>query len=383
MSSNNDSLLDTIEGLVKGAIGRKAIKTIRGNDGSSLVGLSQPTRVEPVTLVDSRLESVSYLGDILSCLNNQFAGYYLMGASALANIEKINVIRTLDSLNPKRDAWHHLVNVWNNHASLQVQTDGTPSTESFAKNLPAYNLKLPVAKTNVGNTLTMESSVGEIDKLVRESPNLCVGRMLEIKFSSGAGENKTEFTVPVNVKLLTTIVNNSIMRDLIVSGLEDNSARGRWEKFKLGEISFWTDLVLCRDLIKQHKRLLASDKDGVISEIYARERGNAATELVSNTSSFAMISNILVIDESTRKEVEYRYGKSLNDFNAREALIEKSNFMIICIVDRDNDKITFYSHTIKAPQVLDVRELKAKGSKNGPDIAEILKAYQAGSSPSF
>ena len=57
--------------------------------------------------------------------------------------------------------------------------------------------------------------------------------------------------------------------------------------------------------------------------------------------------------------------------------------MIMVVIDPDWDHVTFYHRSIELPTELSVKELQATNKSKGPDVAEILKAYQMGNSPSF
>ena len=59
----------------------------------SLVKLTQVSRVEPITMIDSRLRVTPYLGDVLQSLVSLFSGYYLQAIAIQANVGAINTVR--------------------------------------------------------------------------------------------------------------------------------------------------------------------------------------------------------------------------------------------------------------------------------------------------
>ena len=58
--------------------------------------------------------------------------------------------------------------------------------------------------------------------------------------------------------------------------------------------------------------------------------------------------------------------------------------MVIAVVDRDYERVTFYTRGIDASTDVSVRELKAANkTKDSTDIADILKQITSGQAPSF
>ena len=107
MSGN--SLMQTLSDLAQGFAKRKGVEAIQGNDYKSYIGVAKPATVEPITLIDSRLETYSYLSPLLGNMLNMFAAYYIMATRVIANPEQIELYKTLDSLNPHRDVFRHLI----------------------------------------------------------------------------------------------------------------------------------------------------------------------------------------------------------------------------------------------------------------------------------
>ena len=55
--------------------------------------------------------------------------------------------------------------------------------------------------------------------------------------------------------------------------------------------------------------------------------------------------------------------------------------MLLFIVDSEWEMVKIYHRGIEQPTRLTIKELKSSSKGNGPDIAEILKAYQLGRAP--
>ena len=57
--------------------------------------------------------------------------------------------------------------------------------------------------------------------------------------------------------------------------------------------------------------------------------------------------------------------------------------MILCVVDPEWEQVTFNHRSISIPSEMSVKELSVSNKGKGPDVAEILKAYQLGNSPAI
>jgi hypothetical protein len=57
--------------------------------------------------------------------------------------------------------------------------------------------------------------------------------------------------------------------------------------------------------------------------------------------------------------------------------------MIIAVVDREWERVTFYTRGISSHTELSIDEIKAANKGKGPDISDIMKSYNMSASPSF
>ena len=57
--------------------------------------------------------------------------------------------------------------------------------------------------------------------------------------------------------------------------------------------------------------------------------------------------------------------------------------MFIVVVNKTWDNVTFYIRGLASGSTLGFRDLKAAAKGTGPDIGEILKAYQLGNNVQF
>ena len=82
---------------------RKITDLWSGAKSDSYIDYTQVARVEPIVLIDTDCLYVEALPDIQQSLLSIFAGYYLQAVSISTTVGKIEVMRHLDKLNPKRN----------------------------------------------------------------------------------------------------------------------------------------------------------------------------------------------------------------------------------------------------------------------------------------
>lgn len=358
----------------------------------SLIAYTRSTRVEPIALVDQSLVNVSYLPDIMHSLSSIFIGYYLQAVALSVNVNQINVIRLLDALNPNRDVL--------DAASTRI-VDSINSKPSFLA-LESYATKLPTMEdfkkgydsvAHIANAKDFQKNAGSLgasaqtaygDKLssVNEAVNLSVGKLIEVTVNNGQGKGGVTF--PIVMRLIATMVDTSSMIHILGDGSRQNtSLRERFHSWKAGRLSFVRDLVFCQDLIDEHRAALMKDKSGVYADILERRKNNGVSALMSGNPTIGTASNVIVMNLETARTLEREVNGKLRNYETRQKIFDSSYVMLMAVVDTEHERVTFYHRSIKTPTELSVRELKASNKGTGPDVAEILKAYMLGNSPTI
>lgn len=342
---------------------------------TSLVEFTSAARVEPLTLVSSDCINLEYLPDVLQSLQSLFTGYYLQAVSLTATIGDVKVIKLLDKLNPSR----------------------TPTLGSFANEsmneewrlaAESYKHKLPTSKNRVTHVALEEHKETPLgiksDKNVladiRDLSNLSVGKLIKVTIKGPDG--KDAYEIPIAVRLMVSQLPESSMTHLLTLGSADVSLSERYHAWRSGRIGFIKDLIFCQDLITEHKKALMHDKDGSYSEIIRRVNNNKQAGLISNNPSLATASNLAVISDVCARNIEDKLGGKLSNLRVRDKIFDATYLMILVVVDRQAERITFYHRGIAASTNVGLRDIKA-GSKNGVDAMDIFKAYALGNSPAM
>lgn len=354
---------------------------LRSAKSGSLIEFTKPTRVEPIVLMDERITGLSFTPDVLQSVLSIFAGYYLQAVALSVNVGKIDIIGLLDRVNPNRSLDDAAVKGLTN-IGLAMTLD---SYEGLTIGLPVPGQKIGLEHFGLeANIYDMDA----VDKNVSKSTdknletavamsNLSVGKLLNVEVESDG--SKASF--PVAVRLITT---SASPRGIVVAlsvGSKSTSVKDRWHAWRSGQIEFVKDLIMCQDLIDDHKKGLLNDASGMYKQSVKRKNTNTLAALLSGNISVATASNIVIISEQTKKELEVSISGRIKDFKTREKMFQQTYSMLLIVINPEWEAVTIYHRSIETPTELTLSDLKQ--AKKGSDISDILKAYQLGNSPRF
>lgn len=370
-------------------ITEKANKASLYFQDNSLADMTRLTRVEPLTILSKDCINLEYMPDVMQSLLGIFSAYYLQAISVLTKINNVEVVRTLDSLNPNRDGSGLLLS-----QSLANENYNGVSLESMKFSLPT--------------TRQISLEAVEPSEMVNQVANLAVGKLLNVeicynktttKESKSTTKKDTDpeeiinrkevskgdgcVTIPVNVRLLASVIPKNSIINLLAGNLEDNSLEERYHAWRAGRISFIKDLIFCQDLIDEKKRALINDETGTTSEILRRVNNAKKFGLLTKNPSLVSASNLFVVTEDVAKDIEYKLGGSLTNPRIRQKAFESTYAMIIVVVDREWERVSFYTRGLSTHTNLSIKEIKSINKGKGIDIADVMKALSSGMAPSF
>lgn len=356
---------------------------VRSAQGSSLVEYTRPTRVEPSVLMDSRCQQLHYIEDILATTLNIFTAYYLQAVNLSVNVGNINVLRTLDRLNPNRDPLDAATNSrWPSILSRESFEGGLPFPKMDAFTLESKFLQSAVEKKKNVDKALEDSAPGDVSvgiKSVTENTNLSIGKLIEVELRA---DEKNKVTIPVNVRLRTNVIRSDLMVHTLTLGSTKLGAKERWHSWRSGQIRFFKDVVLCQDLILKHKQNLIEDTSGYYQSRHQAKARNTLSSLLSGDISVATASSILIMTSDTAKELEMKMRGKLSKFRDREKLLDETFGMLLVIVNPDWEQVTVYHRSIDDATELSLREIqRSNRSGKGPDIGELLGAFLSNKAP--
>lgn len=402
---------------------------------SSLSNMVKQTNVEPFCVISKDCVNLEYITDVNSTLLNMFSAYYLQAISTITRLDDVRIKKVLDAVGT------------NTRVTLESVSLDTGVLKFKLPN--SANLSLESATNNkLGAPTNMSSGFSEDSQEYYNASNLAIGKIIEVTICVDGGVrifNKTKtsttndngisnyfegneiipdnatvtkrdsttkgteqqvvknddilVTIPIHVRLLVNVVGSKTIDSLLVRHKEDIGFGERWYSWRAGRISFWKDLVMCQDLIREHKRQ-ALDSDGdVVSKIDARVRnaivnkvakmsfktlGGKASEIKDvDTMSFGVASNLYVITAAEASRIEYHLHGKLSDTKTRNKLFGNGYAMILAVIDPDRERVKFYINGVDGFTDLSVREIKSMSKNKGPDISDMLKMLQMGMSPTF
>lgn len=354
----------------------------------SLVSVSKSARVEPLTVVSKDMIAYENTGDILQTALSIFTGYYLQAAALSATINRVEVSKILDRLNPDADG--SLIDYTATEIGLNSLEHKLPGKKDFMFLKPGMEdtINFKVLNTKNADLETDPKHTGGV--LMQEASNLAVGKNIVVTFNTedAAGNSHTE-KVPVTIRLATVTVPNNTIIHILSNATQDVSLVERYHAWRSGRISFIKDLVFCCDLVDERRKALMNDESGVLAEIVRRARNTKQNAILNSLSaqkslpSLATASNIYVVSEVVAKELEQKLGGKLSNPNIRNKAFKETYAMLLVVVDREYERVKIYHRGIAAATEVSIRDIKSSNKQKGPDIMDVLKAYNMGNAPSL
>jgi hypothetical protein len=218
-----------------------------------------------------------------------------------------------------------------------------------------------------------------VTKVLMADANMAVGKLITVDINI----NNKKVQVPITFRLATATLTEQSITHLLALKTEDEGIVERYHAWRAGRIGLIKDLIFCQDLIDEHKKALMTDKDGVYSEIVKRVNNAKKYGILADNPSLVSASNIFIISEAVASQVELKLGGKLRNPRIREKAFLNTYAMILVVIDRDYDRATFYHRGIDMPTEVSFKEMKKSAQGKGPDIMDIMKAYNTGMPPSL
>lgn len=383
----------------------QVLELMRTAKTGSLIEYTKQTRVEPLTLIEKRAVFLPFMHDVMQTLNSLFTAYYLQAVAMSVNVGRIETRRLLDKLNPNRDVLDNVIDSPFVGKALESRDNlldleayrhrlprlGKSDFEGYALGRVSVETREDILKGDYQANVSLEAKGDDKDKgssrgfgrdtikVSQETANLSVGKLVEVTIE----DDGKKAVIPVQIRLVANAIDTEALTHILAIGNQRNSGKDRWHQWRAGQIEFVRDIILCQDLIKQHRANLVKDKTGVYSDTMKRRNRNGLSAIASGNPSVATASSMVVMTAESAKKLERQLGGKLSRFKVRESMFEKTYTMILVVVDPEWEQVTFYHRSIEQATELSVKELKSANKSTGPDVSEILKAYQLGNSPSI
>lgn len=369
-------------GITAAAKGAKALSStvdsvsgrLRAAKAKSYIEYSKVTTIEPPTVVDEELVNLPILPAILQSVLTQFTVFYIQAATIHLNLGRINIVGKLDPLNPNRSSGlPSFPNV-----SLESE-DNTSEFLEFSNGLKSFDatgledFKINVSQgKNIGGKGTKtDGLIGQSDKMFKETAPLSVGRVFDFEIHDGDKSAK----VPLTVRLRTATIKKDPLLKLLSLKQVPRGFFARIKGFMEGDKEFWRDVVLNRDLVKEHRDALLKDSTGLYKERLNVARKNKRAALSRLEPSIATYATLYIVSKDTILNLTSKYGVDFSRPKVREKVFADSGAMIIAVVDyKDYETVTFYYHSLENSRELTFTQLQREvTSSKGADLTDIIQ----------
>lgn len=363
-----------------------AIRSVRSD---SLIEYTRPTRVEPIALIDHTISDLPVMKELNLSLTSLYAAYYLQAVAISTQINNIEVVRILDKLNPSRDPIDSFGNMLSLESKAKTVNPFALSGFGLESKTPRIQFKpKPAVEYLAPDGHEHESDQSEVlySAPTRETQkqiadlalNLSTGIMLNVDFAI----DEHVATVPVSVRLITTLTDPEVQKQMILYSSKDKSLKARYFGYRTGELSL-KDLMFATDLIDAHRDGLLRDNTNKYAEIIKRKNKNRLSGLISGNPSVNVASNIMVMSKDNADLVEGEMGGKLSNFKLRQRIFKDTYLILMVVVDPRWEQVTIYHRGIPTPTELSFKDLKNAKNNSNLDMTEILKSYQLGRNPTF
>lgn len=404
-----------------------AVKTTGRHVGAGIIPetsiseFAQSANLEPRVMIEDTLKLLPNIDKWLMTMTNLYSAYYLQAVALSADIGGVSVISRLDRFNPNRNPTNTLIG---SLVSKENYLDHGFVLPSYKANAESY-ITLPISskavesltisnedprlvdavnainkakeqaadennnvkiaqgrqadKPSVQDNKTTNTLVSSAMKQIQDIDNLAVGRLLQVTVHIDG----KQFQVPVSVRMRPMSVPRIVLRELVAMGDIRNSWKERWHRMRSGELSLVSDWIFQADRLKEKRKLIALDKQGLYKEMLERRRNNRASAAISGNVSIGAASSFIIITKETAKEVELRTGMPIDNAEFRKRVFNENSAMMIMIVDREWETIDCYTRGVPGVANWTFKQFEGLSKGNGPDITEIMKAYTLGQNPRF
>jgi hypothetical protein len=190
------------------------------------------------------------------------------------------------------------------------------------------------------------------------------------------------------INLTITVRMNIIVADIddIISlqdpHKEDNDLSERIDDMKSGAISFWTDLILCNDLIDAYKKNKVRDLNKLHQIINSRKISANSKYVTNKMAGFEKFYNMIVVTGDEKDIIDQTVkGNAFNE-PVKDNFLTGTGSLSLTVIDEDHDRVSMVTKDMKGMTYMRFSELENRKDKTN-SYDEIIKAMQMNTAPRF
>lgn len=388
------------------------VGAIANLNARSLLELGQVTEVEAITVVDTALTMHESTTDVLKFANTLYGSWYLSAASVLTDTGRIKTVELLSKLNPSKSPSYAVTNTILSAAEKglgKAISVGLLNHEVALESavITPENAPTMLPRTVTQMTASMEAALpkptetNDADSEGKPKPsetpsvyvggmrnandlatvaNLSVGQAVTLNISDG----KASKDVVVNIRLVTAPTPARILATILKWSDKDMRLKSRISAWRAGELRFWRDVVLMRDVFVERQRLLMDDRSDLFKTLLGRQRNSMINSVLAATPDIGNMSSILVISQDNLRRIEeLELEGQLSNYTFRQRVMNNTGLVLIIVVDPMSEFVTIYNHTSALPTECSIRQMKSAGKGGATDFAELIKLMNQNKMPSF
>lgn len=215
---------------------------------------------------------------------------------------------------------------------------------------------------------------------IKDASNQAVGKVLNVTLTLDG----KRVTIPVTVRLIAVPASPERVGSIMAGKKMDQDFASRWKRWRAGRIEFFKDLILCQDLIDEHKKRLMEDDGGVLMAIEQRKTQQTKASIANEDLSIADATNIFIISKDVEKIIEKTIGGKLSSPGVRNKIFAQTYGMIFVVIDKAYERIIIYTRGVAMPATFSFRDLRNK-TRNSSDggVMDLLRQLSMGNPPTF
>lgn len=349
MNEDVDSLLNTAATVSEIASSLSSNKTLSAATNDS--------RITPIARITDEVAAMNQdvLNNLLQTALGVYSSLYMTAVEQYGSIGNVRVATILQKYSTSGGGIAKSANIGVSRLMQATESIGEPAC------LSDYKISALEARTD-----DMRSS------------NIAVGKLLTVPFTCNG--QKSEFRVIV--RLAPQVISNSKMVELTKALATDTSMAARFHDFRSGKIDL-IDYLTCRDLIRQDRKLLATDTTGVYRSNRDKKTKGFFTTLISGGNvNMNLASSIIIITKTLANELEVAMRGRFSDYKSRQKFMEGQMATLLFVVDTDSEMFTMYQDSVDDVGRYTFRDIKDNGSSaNALDINALMQTARQNAIP--